>query len=184
MLLRTFVIVLCFPLSRHCVSALPLSQMNFVSRRFASRPRGRSGCARSSAYTSLLQHQAFSLPTARLTVTSKDRAPFGRMCPGSRTWVAPLSSRTYAGILEVAIAKSTILAHLVQVRGQDLRDLEQDLEKSRLGPDTHIFPQETTSHQTTSDQVSRAGLHSRSVEWSSSCSWHHVHKEQRDLELQ
>ena len=41
--------------------------------------------------------------------------------------------------LELVIAKSTILAHLVRVRGQDLQGLEQDLEKSRTGPDTHIF---------------------------------------------
>ena len=60
-----FVIVLQWPFSRHCVSASPFSHMNFVSERLASRPRGRTGRARSSAYTSYLQHRAFSLPTAR-----------------------------------------------------------------------------------------------------------------------
>ena len=48
-------------------------------------------------HTSFLQHRAFSLPTARLTVTPKDLAPFGSICPGSSTCVAPLSSSTYAG---------------------------------------------------------------------------------------
>ena len=43
------------------------------------------------------RHFAFSFPTARLTVTSNDRAPLGSICPGNRTWVAPLSRRAYAG---------------------------------------------------------------------------------------
>ena len=59
----------------------------------------------------ILQHRARSLPTAKLTVTSKDRAPFGRICPGSRTWVAPRSSSAYAGP-RACDPEKTFLAHL------------------------------------------------------------------------
>ena len=61
--------------------------------------------------------------------------------------------------LEFELAKSTILAHLVQVRDQDRLDLERDLEKRKIGLDTHIFPRETTFLQTTSGQGSRTGCH-------------------------
>ena len=68
MLFRISNLVMVFhcPLPRYCMKASPLSQTNLVSSKMANRPRGRRGCALSSAYTSFLQQCALSLPTGEV----------------------------------------------------------------------------------------------------------------------
>ena len=137
MLLRTSNLVIVFhcPLSRHCISACPFSHMSLMSRRFASRPSGRSGCALSSAYRLHVSNMCFP----RLSVTSNECAPFGSICPGRRTRVAPLSSSVYAG-------SRTCKCHLRSRKAQFWLILRWSeikfcwIEITILS--THIFPQE------------------------------------------